>query len=293
VYLRNRTVKKALIALVFAVCLVASPGLSRIPGAPGTNTCEGRVEQKGLSNPSWYQIDDCSFDRGTPAGKAILDPCGVGNPCWIKSDGRWEVSRFYVKRLISARRIDKNPQANAKNYKMIEGEGNVPGAILTVKGTSEEFGIIIFCTKNPKEGVLELQLSTYVNTTAHVSPKVARLVKTSPDATKTLDLCINERCRSARWVHLDEGSDESGGPLAIESPVILGITHERIRFLGLSDPEDGTHYEFAGDVEGVLKRICGASRSFDPSDARPSTIKTRGRPSTRKIPSQPLPTGPR
>src|SRR5262249_39240288 len=52
-------------------------------------------------------MDDCTFDGNTPIGKVILDTCGVGNPCWIKAYGNWEVGKFYVKRLISARRTDK------------------------------------------------------------------------------------------------------------------------------------------------------------------------------------------
>jgi hypothetical protein len=69
-------------------------------------TCEGKVEIAQSANPGWYEIDVCSFDSNTLAGKAILDACGVGNSCQIKAYGRWAPD-FYIKRTIFVRRIDK------------------------------------------------------------------------------------------------------------------------------------------------------------------------------------------
>ena len=98
--------KRTAIAVAFAAaCLINSQAVSR--AAPqGTTICEGRVTQSLFSNPGWYKINICYFDGNTPAGKAILGTCGKGDPCQIKAYGEWAPD-FYVKRLISVRRIDK------------------------------------------------------------------------------------------------------------------------------------------------------------------------------------------
>jgi hypothetical protein len=102
----KRDMNKLAIAFAFAVCLINSPALSRVAPHSGTTTCEGKVEVAPYSNPGWYQIDICSFEGNTPAGKAILDACGVGNPCQVKAYGEWAPD-FYIKRIISVRQIDK------------------------------------------------------------------------------------------------------------------------------------------------------------------------------------------
>ena len=94
------------IALAFALCVINSPALSRSPQQSGTATCEGRIEVAGQSTPGWYTLNDCFFDANTSAGKAILDACGVNNPCRIKAFGKWAPD-FHVERIISAQRIDK------------------------------------------------------------------------------------------------------------------------------------------------------------------------------------------
>jgi hypothetical protein len=122
---------KSAIALTFAVCLINSPALSRAPVRSGTTTCEGRVEVAHYANPGWYEIDTCSFIGNTVAGKAILEACGVGNACQIKAYGEWAPD-FYVKRIISVRRID-NADLNEipEEYRgiwILAGEPSTPNA---------------------------------------------------------------------------------------------------------------------------------------------------------------------
>jgi hypothetical protein len=126
---RRETMIKSAIALAFAVCLINSPALSRAPVRSGTTTCKGRVEVNQDANPGWHQIDICSFNGNTVAGKAILEACGVGNACQIKAYGEWAPD-FYVKRIISVRRID-NADLNEipEEYRglwMLAGEPSKP-----------------------------------------------------------------------------------------------------------------------------------------------------------------------
>jgi hypothetical protein len=90
--------------LALTVCLVNSPALSRAASHQGTTTCEGPIKQVG--DPGWYEIDVCSFDGSTHAGKIILATCSEGDPCQIKAYGEWAPD-FYVKRLISVHRLDR------------------------------------------------------------------------------------------------------------------------------------------------------------------------------------------
>jgi hypothetical protein len=69
--------------------------------------CEGKVQH---TTGDWYDIvfDDCSFDGNSSSGKAVLNTCGIGNPCRVKAYGEWEHHHFYIKQVISARRIDQD-----------------------------------------------------------------------------------------------------------------------------------------------------------------------------------------
>jgi hypothetical protein len=96
---------KFLLAVLLIVAL-ASPAFSRAEPWHQTRICEGKVETNMPgANPDWYNIADCNFD-GKNEGKAILDTCGVGNPCRAKVFGEWAVD-YYVERVISVHKITK------------------------------------------------------------------------------------------------------------------------------------------------------------------------------------------
>ena len=91
-----------------------------------------------VCNPlGWYTVDDCNFEANTLAGKAILDACGVNNPCRVKVFGEW-APNFYVKRIISAQRIDSKalnemPEEFRGTWNLYLGSGE-PG---TANGSGE------------------------------------------------------------------------------------------------------------------------------------------------------------
>jgi hypothetical protein len=91
--------------LMTAAAVLALSGVANARAAPHAETriCEGRVETSPYSNPGWFKIDDCSFDGNTSTGKVILDTCGIGNLCRIKSYGIWALD-YYVKKVISVHR---------------------------------------------------------------------------------------------------------------------------------------------------------------------------------------------
>ena len=60
---------------------------------------------------------------------------------------------------------------------------------------------------------------------------------------------INTRCETYTW----EYSDEGGGTL---STVFSLSSDDKIRSVELVVPNDSTNYEFRGDFDGILKKIC-------------------------------------
>jgi hypothetical protein len=88
--------KKFLLAALLLA--VASPAWPRAAPYNETRMCVGKVEVEQYSNSSWYHIPDCHFD-GAKEGKAIIDTCGIGNPCRAKTFGTWAVD-YYIHRVI-------------------------------------------------------------------------------------------------------------------------------------------------------------------------------------------------
>ena len=116
---------------------------------------------------------------------------------------------------------------------------------------SNNFGLQVFCRNNRAEGTKELMLSMYVNNDAKVSPTIAKFKQGRETHANTyIDVCINSRCRNQSWVHIDEGQS-----FGAENPLVIGNTHEKIRSLGITVPDDA-HYEFHGNVDTILGKIC-------------------------------------
>jgi hypothetical protein len=85
---------------------------------------------------------------------------------------------------------------------------------------------------------------------------VASRRRVKKETKEDIELCINSRCEFRRWVDSDDGGDEFGGPLVLENDLVIGSVHERLRSIGLVVPARGSHYDFKGDIDGILRRIC-------------------------------------
>ena len=146
---------------------------------------------------------------------------------------------------------DSIRSATKSQVKFIRGEGNVLGVELALDAANN-FGLTMFCSKNRPEGTKELGLSIYVNNEARVSLAVVKLKQGQQvHDSRNINVCINSRCRAQTWSHIDEG-----GSFGTESPVVIGNTHEPIRSIGIDVPDDPAHYEFQGNIDSVLTKIC-------------------------------------
>ena len=134
----------------------------------------------------------------------------------------------------------------ADNYQIYMGEGK-PEASLTLSNVKYFSLSMAQCTKSQNETTVNVGL--IVDEKATVSPEVARLRNVQPDTKRNIDLCINERCKNYTWEYSDFDS-------FLWTSISLGQKRERINSVRVVIPNDNTNYEFRGDVEKILKRIC-------------------------------------
>jgi hypothetical protein len=160
---------------------------------------------------------------------------------------------YYLAVFVGLVFVSVPANASGKTYKLIQGEGNAPGALLSLN-SSNNFQLDMFCNKTPRQGTLALMLSVVVEHSNLVSPQVAKLNHTPYDEKPIVDVCINGQCQSKTWEASEEGGDQSGG--AVVTDIVIGTVHKRIRSLRIVVPNDSTNYKFQGDVDAPLKAIC-------------------------------------
>ena len=101
----------------------------------------------------------------------------------------------------------------------------------------------------------ELGAQIFVADGANVSSEVGKLGKVAPDTEKKLDLCTNDACSTYTWEYCDGcGNDQTGGPLM--TTISFDRSGRRINSARLVVPDDNGRYEFRGDFEAILNRLC-------------------------------------
>ena len=97
----------------------------------------------------------------------------------------------------------------------------------------------------------DVNLGLIVDEKATVSPELAKLRNVQKDAKRNMDLCINSHCKGYTW----EYTDDFGFPSWWTS-LTLERNRERMDSVRIVIPNDSANYEFRGDVDGILRRIC-------------------------------------
>ena len=105
------------------------------------------------------------------------------------------------------------------------------------------------CAKGLNETTVNLGL--IVDEKATVSPELAKLRNVQKDAKRNMDLCINSHCKGYTW----EYTNGLGFPSWWTS-LTLERNRERLDSVRIVIPNDSANYEFRGDVDGILRRIC-------------------------------------
>lgn len=142
----------------------------------------------------------------------------------------------------------------ANNYKIYKGEENAPEAYIELD-KSHVYRLVMVCKRNFRKKTLELTVDIIVDGNAKVPPE-AKLRMVPFDTKKNMDLCINSRCKTYTWE--DSGGEGCDGPSScpLRTSFSIDQSGEKIRSVRVVVPNDNTNYEFQGDVDGILKRIC-------------------------------------
>jgi hypothetical protein len=138
--------------------------------------------------------------------------------------------------------------AIAANYQIHMGKGKLE-ASLTLDNAKTLSLSMARCAKGLNETTVNLGL--IVDEKATVSPELAKLRHVQKDAKRNMDLCINSHCKGYTW----EYTNDLGFPSWWTS-LTLERNRERMDSVRIVIPNDSANYEFRGDVDGILRRIC-------------------------------------
>jgi hypothetical protein len=85
-----------------------------------------------------------------------------------------------------------------------------------------------------------------------VSPELESLWNAEDNEKRALYLCINNICAERQWEFAGSGF----GPVWYTSNISVDQKRDEIRSIRVIIPNEQTNYEYQGDVDGILKRIC-------------------------------------
>jgi hypothetical protein len=136
--------------------------------------------------------------------------------------------------------------ADAGNVYVQEGEGSLEAMFDLDK--SEQLSLAIrACERNGNK--LNFGVGLYVSDKKRVSSELEKLRHLEFNTEASLSLCINNTCQKRTW----EISALDGGLSAVVS---IDQKHDPIRVLRVVVPDERKRYEYRGDVDSILERIC-------------------------------------
>ncbi len=108
---------------------------------------------------------------------------------------------------------------------------------------------LVGCKKS--RGKLDLQLVLSVYGKGQVPPELETLRSTEVDATLGLDFCINEICEENEF----RSEAREWGNVLLKD-ITIDRNQEKIHSMRVIIPNESMKYEYQGDVDGILKKIC-------------------------------------
>jgi hypothetical protein len=109
------------------------------------------------------------------------------------------------------------------------------------------------CMQNCKKhrGKLSVQFSLHPSTDEKVAPELEKLRNSEYPAKINLYVCLNDICEEREWQFLESGFGD-----AFFSEMLIDQRRERISSVRVIIPNERMKYEYQGDVDGILRRIC-------------------------------------
>lgn len=135
---------------------------------------------------------------------------------------------------------------------------------------SDQFSLgLVGCKKNRRKLDLQLVLSVYGK--GAVPSELEKLRSTEVDTTQGLDFCINGICEENEF----RAESRPWGNV-LYNDISIEQKREKIRSLRVIIPNESMKYEYQGDIDSILKKICretsDQNRSTRSSVPRPLQI---------------------
>ena len=141
------------------------------------------------------------------------------------------------------------PVAAAKDVYIEKGEGGSSNDAWFELDDQKRLHLQVSCAKPSDK--LELQLSLHVNQNSKLPPELNKLQVAADLEERRMYLCFNGICEAHIWKYLESGFGD-----AFFMNITLNREHTQIRSIRVVIPEETERYEYQGDVESVLSKIC-------------------------------------
>ncbi|QQO14802.1 hypothetical protein JJB99_00975 [Bradyrhizobium diazoefficiens] len=139
-------------------------------------------------------------------------------------------------------------QSCAANVYLHKGEGGAGLDAELQLGEADQFNLALIGCRNFARSQ-RVQLGLYVR--ADKLPAELERVGNRKDEELTLYLCINETCEERTWKLLESGT----GDTYFTTASFLK-TRQVIKSIRVILPKEARKYEYRGDIDGILKKIC-------------------------------------
>jgi hypothetical protein len=142
----------------------------------------------------------------------------------------------------------RSEESFAANVYLHKGEG---GAGLDAKlqlGEADQFNLALIGCRNVGTSQ-QVQLGLYVGGDK-LPPELER-IGNRKDEELSLYLCTNETCEERTWKLLESGTEDT-----YFTAVAFPKKRQSIKSIRVIVPKEARKYEYRGDIDGILKKIC-------------------------------------
>ena len=136
------------------------------------------------------------------------------------------------------------------NVSIQKGEGSAGLDAYFPLDKSDELSLSITGCKKKGEK-LAFGVGLFVGEKKRISRELEKLRDRELNARTNLFLCINELCEERTWEFLASGFGD-----AFFADLSIDRKHDQIRVVRVVIPNERKKYEYRGDVDSVLKKIC-------------------------------------
>ena len=139
----------------------------------------------------------------------------------------------------------------AANVYITKGEGGAGLDAYFELDNSNQFGLSMRSCKR-RTNKLTFSIDLHFKNENKVSDELEKMWKSEDNAKRDFYLCIDEICEERQWEFAESGF----GPVWYTDNIAIDQKRKSISSVRVLIPNDKTNYEYQGDIDSVLKRIC-------------------------------------